>query len=50
MRSLDADVLPRSERALEEMAELYGVEPLPFRRAVRRALADWESEEPLAAR
>jgi uncharacterized protein YbjT (DUF2867 family) len=50
MSSLDADVLPRSTRAVEEMDGLYGVKPLPFRRAVRRALADWEGEEPLAAR
>ena len=32
------------------MAKLFGVTPLPFPRAVRRALADWEREEPLAAR
>jgi uncharacterized protein YbjT (DUF2867 family) len=50
MGSLDADVLPRSERAGREMTELYGFRPLPFARAVRRALADWEREEPLAAR
>jgi uncharacterized protein YbjT (DUF2867 family) len=50
MGSLGADVLPRSERAVEEMNELYGLRPLPFMRAVRRALADWEREEPLAAR
>jgi uncharacterized protein YbjT (DUF2867 family) len=50
MGSLDADVLPRSERAAEEMAELYGITPLPFARAVRRALADWEAEEPLSGR
>lgn len=50
MGSLNADVLPRSERAAQEMAELYGITSLPFTRAVRRALADWEREEPLAAR
>jgi uncharacterized protein YbjT (DUF2867 family) len=50
MGSLDADVLPRSEHAAEEMAKLYGVKPLPFPRAVRRALADWEREEPLTGR
>jgi uncharacterized protein YbjT (DUF2867 family) len=50
MGSLNADVLPRSERAAGEMAELYGISPLPFTRAVRRALGDWEREEPLAAR
>ncbi len=50
MGSLDSDVLPRSERAAEEMAELYGIKPVPFTRAVRRALADWEREEPLAGR
>jgi hypothetical protein len=32
------------------MAEVFGVQPLGFIRAVRRALADWEREEPLAAR
>jgi uncharacterized protein YbjT (DUF2867 family) len=50
MGSLDADVLPRSERAAQEMEELFGVRPLTYMRAVRRALADWEREEPLAAR
>jgi Ni,Fe-hydrogenase III component G len=50
MGSLGADVLPRSERAAREMKELYGFRPLGFMRAVRRALADWEREEPLAAR
>ena len=48
--SLGSDVLPRSERAAQEMEDLYDVKPLPFVRAVRRALADWEREEPLAAR
>jgi uncharacterized protein YbjT (DUF2867 family) len=50
MYSLNSDVLPRSERAAEEMAKLYGIKPLPFTRAARRALADWEREEPLAGR
>jgi len=50
MGSLDSDVLPRSEHAAEEMAELYGINPLPFARAVRRALGDWEREEPLTGR
>lgn len=50
MGSLNADVLPRSERAAQEMAELFGVTPTPFPRAVRRALAEWEREEPLAGR
>ena len=50
MGSLGSDVLPRSERAAQEMEDLYDVKPLPFVRAVRRALADWEREEPLAAR
>jgi uncharacterized protein YbjT (DUF2867 family) len=50
MGSLNADVLPRSERAAQEMAEVFGLQPLGFVRAVRRALADWEHEEPLAAR
>lgn len=50
MGSLNADVLPRSPRAAREMAELFDVTPLPFIRAVRRALGDWEHEEPLAAR
>lgn len=50
MGSLNADILPRSQDAAREMSELYGIAPLPFTRAVRRALADWEREEPLAAR
>jgi len=50
MGSLGSDVLPRSERAAQEIEDLYNVRPLPFVRAVRRALADWEREEPLAAR
>lgn len=50
MGSLNDDVLPRSERAAEEMAELYAIKPLPFVRAVRRALAAWERDEPLRGR
>ena len=50
MGSLNTDVLPRSERAANEVAEIFGLKPLGFVRAVRRALADWEREEPLAAR
>jgi uncharacterized protein YbjT (DUF2867 family) len=50
MGSLSADVLPRNERAAQEMEDLYGIKPLSFGRAVRRALADWERDEPLAAR
>jgi uncharacterized protein YbjT (DUF2867 family) len=50
MGSLGADVLPRSDRAARDLQELYGFRPLGFMRAVRRALADWEREEPLAAR
>jgi uncharacterized protein YbjT (DUF2867 family) len=50
MGSLNADVLPRSPRAAREMAGLFEITPLGFTRAVRRALADWEREEPLTAR
>ncbi len=50
MGSLNADMLPRSELAAQEMQELYGIKPLPLVRAVRRALSDWEREEPLAGR
>jgi len=47
MESLEADLLPRDPAAAPE---LYGLRPLPFERAVERALADWESREELAAR
>lgn len=47
MESLEHDLLPRDPTTA---AELYGIEPLPFDRAVERALADWESRERLAAR
>jgi uncharacterized protein YbjT (DUF2867 family) len=50
MGSLDSDMLPRSAGTAREIEELYGIKPLPFLRAVRRALADWERDEPLAAR
>lgn len=50
MGSLNADVLPRSEHAAQEITEVFGIKPLGFTRAVRRALADWERDEPLAAR
>ena len=50
MGSLNTDVLPRSKRAAREMEDLYGIKPLPLVRAVRRALTDWEREEPLAGR
>ena len=49
MGSLNADVLPRSERAAQEMTEIFAVKPLAFIRSVRRALSDWERDEPLAA-
>ena len=29
---------------------MYGIRPLPFERAVERALAEWERTEELAAR
>ena len=50
MGSLNADVLPRSEHAAEDVADTFGIAPVRYRRAVRRALADWEREEPLSAR
>jgi uncharacterized protein YbjT (DUF2867 family) len=50
MGSLNADVLPRSPDAARELVQTFGLRPLGFVRAVRRALADWEREEPLAAR
>ena len=46
MESLEHDLLPRDEEA----ASIYGVRPLPFNRAVERALAAWERTEELAAR
>ena len=47
MESLERDLLPRDP---DEAAELYGIRPLPFARAVDRALAEWERTEELAAR
>ena len=47
MASLESDLLPRDAR---EAADLYDIDPLPFPRAVDRALADWERHEELAAR
>jgi uncharacterized protein YbjT (DUF2867 family) len=47
MESLESDVLPRDPR---EAAELYGIQPRPFARALDHALAEWESLEPLGAR
>ena len=47
MQSLERELLPRD--ALEAPA-MYGIRPLPFDRAVERALAEWERTEELAAR
>jgi uncharacterized protein YbjT (DUF2867 family) len=47
MESLESDLLPRDPA---EAPRLYGIEPLHFDRAVERALGEWESLEPLAAR
>jgi uncharacterized protein YbjT (DUF2867 family) len=46
MESLEHDLLPRDDDA----RELYGLRPRRFERAVERALREWESREPLAAR
>jgi uncharacterized protein YbjT (DUF2867 family) len=46
MESLNADLLPRDDRA----AELLGVRLHSFDRAVEHALREWEESEPLAAR
>jgi uncharacterized protein YbjT (DUF2867 family) len=46
MESLEHDLLPRDAEAAPR---LYGIRPLPFDRAVERALAEWESREELAA-
>jgi uncharacterized protein YbjT (DUF2867 family) len=46
MESLEHDLLPRSDH---DAAALYGIKPLPFDRAIDRALADWASHEELAA-
>jgi uncharacterized protein YbjT (DUF2867 family) len=47
MESLESDLLPRDAA---EAARLYGIRPLPFERAVERALREWESRERLGAR
>lgn len=47
MESLDHDLLPRDPG---EAPRLYGIRPLPFDRAVERALAEWEAGEELGAR
>jgi uncharacterized protein YbjT (DUF2867 family) len=47
MQSLESDLLARDP---EEAARLYGMRPLPFDRAVERALNEWDSLEPLGAR
>lgn len=47
MTSLERDLLPRDA---EEAPALYGIRPLPFERAVERALAEWEAVEELGAR
>ena len=47
MESLEYELLPRDA---DEAPRMYGIRPLPFDRAVERALADWERTEELAAR
>lgn len=47
MQSLERELLPRDP---SEAPALYGIRPLPFGRAVERALAEWELTEELAAR
>ena len=47
MESLESDILPRDA---SEAWRLFGLRPLSFERAVRRALSEWERREPLAAR
>jgi uncharacterized protein YbjT (DUF2867 family) len=47
MESLESDLLPREPT---EAPRLYGIRPLRFDRAIERALREWESTEPLAAR
>ena len=47
MESLESDILPREGK---DAAPVYGIRPLPFGRAVDRALREWESREPLGAR
>jgi uncharacterized protein YbjT (DUF2867 family) len=47
MECLERELLPRDPGVAPR---LYGIEPMPFARAVERALAEWERTEPLAAR
>jgi uncharacterized protein YbjT (DUF2867 family) len=47
MESLESDILPRPGH---DAATVYGIRPLPFDRAVERALREWESRERLGAR
>jgi uncharacterized protein YbjT (DUF2867 family) len=47
MESLESDILPREGH---DAAQVYGIRPLGFDRAVERALREWESREPLGAR
>jgi uncharacterized protein YbjT (DUF2867 family) len=47
MESLESDILPREGH---DAAPVYGIRPLPFDRAVERALREWESHERLGAR
>ena len=47
MESLESDILPRDAA---EAWRLFDIRPLPFERAVSRALGEWERHEPLAAR
>jgi hypothetical protein len=46
MESLESDLLPRDP---DTARQLYDLRPLPFDRAVERALADWETREELVA-
>jgi uncharacterized protein YbjT (DUF2867 family) len=46
MESLEYELVPRDDEA----ARIYGIRPRRFARAVDRSLAEWESEEALAAR
>jgi uncharacterized protein YbjT (DUF2867 family) len=47
MESLETDLLPRDPT---EAAQLYGLRPRSFERAVDHALAEWEARERLGAR
>ena len=46
MESLETDLLPRDA---SETWSLFGIRPLSFERAIRRALLEWERYEPLGA-